>query len=282
MLAAFARAARVLVASPMRHEWLRAAQQSAAVVRARLWQPDRQRLLRRYRDDESAIEGFSEDYAFLIFGLIELFEADGDVEWLRWALMLQSVQTTLFWDEQDGGWFSTTGQDASVLLRLKEDYDGAEPSAASVTVHNLLALSHLASDGAMRDRAGRALERYGSQIGRVARVMPFMLSNVAAWRAPASQAVIVGGGPSDATAAALEAVVAARFLPFTVQIPVMQGETQRVLAELLPWIGAMEAQGGRATAYVCQDFACQAPTSDPAELERQLSAVTGPRLIVGA
>src|SRR5438132_13040998 len=101
--------------------------------------------------------------------------------WLEWAIALQHRQDELFWDESAGGWFSTTGADPSVLLRQKEDYDGAEPSAASVTVRNLLALGHVVGDAALIDRAKRTLERYGPGLGRVARVMPLMLGNLAAW-----------------------------------------------------------------------------------------------------
>ena len=83
---------------------------------------------------------------YLIFGLLELFQADPDPMWLEWAIALQRRQDELFWDEAAGGWFSTTGRDPSVLLRMKEDYDGAEPTASSVSVMNLLVLSHLVDD----------------------------------------------------------------------------------------------------------------------------------------
>ena len=91
---------------------------------------------------------YAEDYAYLIFGLLELFQADGDPAWLEWAVTLQRRQDELFWDDQDGGWFSTTGRDPSVLLRMKEDYDGAEPTASSISVMNLLVLSHLIDESA--------------------------------------------------------------------------------------------------------------------------------------
>ena len=94
--------------------------------------PPTETLLRRYRQGEAGVEAYAEDYAYLIFGLLELFQADGDPAWLEWALTLQRRQDELFWDPADGGWFSTTGQDPSVLLRLKEEYDGAEPAATSV------------------------------------------------------------------------------------------------------------------------------------------------------
>ena len=126
-------------------------------------------LLRRFRDGAAAIEAFSEDYACLVWGLLELFQASGAPEWLEWAIALQRRQDALFWDDADAGWFSTTGRDPSVLLRLKEDYDGAEPSASSVSVLNLLALSHLVSGDEWPARIERTLGRFGAQLGDHAR-----------------------------------------------------------------------------------------------------------------
>ena len=153
MIAAFARAGAQLVASPRRQEWLDAARGAAMALEVRLWQPERRTLLRRYRDGEAAIDGFCEDYACVAWGFLELFQATGEGRWLDRAIELTAIQTERFGDSADGGWFSTTGTDASVLLRLKEDYDGAEPAAASVTVRNLLTLGRLVGDASHLDRA---------------------------------------------------------------------------------------------------------------------------------
>ena len=118
------------------------------------------------RDGEAAVEAFCEDYAFLTWGLLELFQASGDGIWLDRAIELTAIQTELFFDDRDAGWFSTTGTDASVLLRLKEDYDGAEPGAASVTVRNLLVLGDLLGDAASVERAADA-RTVRHQSGRV-------------------------------------------------------------------------------------------------------------------
>jgi uncharacterized protein YyaL (SSP411 family) len=278
MIAACARAARVLVDSPNRARYRAAATAAAEFVHQHLWQPDRHRLLRRYRDGESAIDGFCEDYACMTMGLIELFQSDGDARWLEWALELQQVASSLFSDDADGGWFSTAGDDPSVLLRLKEDYDGAEPSGATVTVRNLLMLSSLTGDASMRERAGRTLERYGPALGRVARVMPFMLGNVAMWHAPSVEIVIAGDEVSP-DRLALERVAAARFLPFAAQIPVSPATRER-LAARLPWVAALGVQAGSASAHVCQDFACQMPVTDPDAFERQLPRPSSSRIIL--
>jgi uncharacterized protein YyaL (SSP411 family) len=270
MIAAFARAARVLVDSPRRDAWRDIAS---------LWRESDRVLLRRFRDGEAAVEAFCEDYACLVHGLIELFQATAGPEWLDWALTLTEIQTAKFWDPADGGWFSTTGEDASVLLRLKEDYDGAEPSAASVTVRNLLTLALLTGESKFRNMAAKSLERYGSELGRVARVMPMMVGNVAAWHSRASQIVIVGAPGIARTS--LERVAAQRYLPFAVQLTLTPGEGQQALSKQLPWLSAMTPVDGKPAAYLCSDFTCQRPVTSADELARLLDSTgEAPRIVL--
>jgi len=266
-IAALARAARVLPDRPGASGWLDAAHDAAAFIRARLWQADSGTLLRRYRDGEAGIAAYAEDYACLVWGLLELFQADGDPNWLSWARELQQRQDALFWDPVDAGWFSTTGADPTVLLRLKEDYDGAEPSASSVSVHNLLTLAHLLDDADARSKAERTLARYGPRAGRAARAIPMMLAALSAWHAGATQIVIVG---SHEAAAPLRAEAARRYLPFALNVPVTPGERQEAIGTLLPFVRAMRTADGKATAYVCRDFACREPVTAAAALAAQL------------
>jgi len=279
MIAAAARAARQLVDSPRRGDWRQAAVRAAESLRAHLWNADRRRLLRRYRDGEAAVDGFCEDYACLAFGLIELFQTTGEMRWLDWAIELTTIQTELFFDTRDGGWFATTGEDPSVLLRLKEDYDGAEPAAASITVRNLVMLGQLVGDASFTDRARVTLERYGTQIGHVVRVMPLMVSNVALWNARRTEVVIVGDRDAAETRA-LESSLAARYLPWTVRVPLAADPAARESSSRLPWLAAMSARDGRATAYVCHEFACREPVTDPEALDREIEEASAHRRII--
>ena len=276
MIAAVARAARVLAAAPTPKPYLDAAIRAATFIEANLWNPHDRRLLRRYRDGEAAIDAYAEDYAYLIFGLLELFQADGDPRWLEWATELQDVQDDLFWDAADGGWFSTTGRDPSVLLRLKEDYDGAEPAASSIAVLNVLTFAHLLGDADDRwtAKAARTLGRFGPRLGGAARVVPMMLAGLSAWHAEHTQVIIVGSRDAEDTQA-MRATVAARYLPFAVVVPIEPtagepGPRQRHLATLMPFVAAMAMREGRATAYVCRDFTCREPAVDPAAVAAQL------------
>ena len=269
MIAAFARAARVLVDRSSSATYLRAAQNAAAFIRTELWNEGDRRLLRRFRDGDAAIDGFAEDYAFLIFGLVELFQADGDAEWLRWAIALQARQDELFWDDQEGGWFSTSGTDATVLLRLKEDYDGAEPAAGSVAVLNLIAMAQLGVDGVRVQPAEQTLARYGPRIGAAARVVPMMLAGLSAWHATHSQIVIVGDRTASETRELL-ATVAQVYRPFASVVQVAPQGQQQAVARILPFVGAMTQREGRATAYVCHNFACLEPVTSAERLQEQI------------
>ena len=132
MIAAAARAARLLDGGDALEQTLsgenpgtrhlRAARRAADFLQRELWDANRQVLRRRYRGGEAAIEGFAEDYAYLTWGLLELFQATGEAPWLDWALVLQDRLDRQFADEERGGWFSTTGQDPYVLVRAKEEY----------------------------------------------------------------------------------------------------------------------------------------------------------------
>jgi len=267
MIAAFARAARVLEGGA---RFLDDARRAAEFVHAKLFDSASGVLLRRYRKGEAGVEGYAEDYAYLIFGLLELFQADGDPRWLEWAQTLQHRQNSLFWDPVEGGWFSTTGKDDSVLLRLKEDYDGAEPAASSISILNLLALSHLSPDESQQIEL--TLGSFASRAARSGRTVPMMLAALSTYHAGMPQVVVVGDRTSDRTQALLD-VVRRHYLPTAVVVPVDTANRER-LDHLLPWMAAMKERDGGATAYVCRDFSCQAPTGDREDFDRQLRVLS--------
>ena len=261
MIAAFARAARALGSDA----FLQTARRAASFLRERMWNADTRTLLRRYRDGDAAIEAYAEDYSGLIFGLLELFQADADPAWLDWAAALQRRQDELFWDEKSGGWFSTTGRDASVLLRMKEDYDGAEPTASSISVLNLLVLSHLIADTVWTDHLERALRSFGDRLENLGRGVPMMSAALSTYHAGVQQvivsrgtAAVPPGGPGDS--ATVEGALANRYLPFAIVLTVTE-EQRRKLKVSLPLVAAMEPVDGKTAAYVCRNFSCRQPVT---------------------
>jgi uncharacterized protein YyaL (SSP411 family) len=261
MIAAFARAGRVL---PHGERYVAIAARAAAFVRDTLWDEKTRSLMRRYRQGHAAVDAYAEDYACLILGLLELFQASGEPAWLEWALVLQRRQDELFWDEKGGGWFSTTGSDRSVLLRLKEDYDGAEPAASSVSACNLMTLAHMTADPVWAARLDATFRMFSARVAGGGRTVPMCLAALSVYHAGMSEVVIVGE-PGDAGYDSLLASMHRRYQPRAVMIPVTPVSRARV-ESLLPWVSEMRAPDGRATAYVCRDFACLMPAHSPDEL----------------
>ena len=271
MIGAFARMSRLLRGRgwdgrSAGEPYLNAARRCAGFVRERMWNARTSVLLRRYRDGSADIEGYADDYAYLIAGLLELFQADAQPMWLEWALALQRRQDELFWDESGGGWFSTTGHDPSVLLRTKETYDGAEPAASSVSVLNLLVLSHLVPDAAWDERIERTLRLFGTRIDQMGRGVPMMAAALSTYLAGAHQIVIVERGDADD---ALERALALMYLPFAVQLRVTK-DSRRALAGSLPFIDAMHPMEGATAAYICRNFTCRQPVTTVDALQHEL------------
>ena len=272
MIAAFARAARVLGGGVLGQDnaedptpaHLLNAVAAATFIRYTMWDSEKKRLLRRYRGGDAAIDAYAEDYAYLIFGVLELFQATGDPEWLAWARQLQSRQDELFWDEAGGAWFSTTGDDPSVLLRMKEDYDGAEPAPSSVAALNGLTLAHLTGERSYAEKAAAAMAAFGGRLQDMGRAVPLMASVLSTSLAAGEQIVIVGRAGSD-DAGKMWLAANQGYRPFSV-ITLVEPQDQQALAAQMPWIADMKMIDGKATAYVCRDFACDAPTTDPADL----------------
>jgi uncharacterized protein YyaL (SSP411 family) len=274
MIAAFARAARVPSTSSLDPtngssgvRYLDAARRAARFMRSALWRADSRTLLRRYRDQRAEIEGYAEDYAYLIFGLLELFQADPRAEWLEWAIELQHRQDELFWDEANGGWFSTTGADPSVLLRVKEEYDGAEPAAGSISVFNLLRLSHLHDERAWRVRIERAFRGASTQLEQAGRAVPMMSAAFSTFVSGVEQIVIVG--EADAAAPLIQEA-RSQYRPFSLTIA-LKPDVQRDLAAVAPFLAGMNPVNGAPAAYVCRDFACRAPVTTPEALKEALA-----------
>ena len=269
MIAATARAGRVLGATdPERGAlWIDRAVRAARFVRSALWRPDTQTLQRRWRAGDAGIEGYCEDYAGVVWGCLELLQATGDPAWLVWAREVQAAQDRLFWDESGAGWFNTTGRDASVLLRLKEEYDGAEPAAGSIAVRNLIELVHLEPDEAASQRIARTLARLGPRLAAGARAVPFMAMNLAAWHRGVTQIVVVGPAGRDDTRA-LHRVVAETYLPSALVLPLDpdRATSPDTLAAALPWLAPLTMRDGAATAYVCRAFTCEQPVTTSAAL----------------
>jgi uncharacterized protein YyaL (SSP411 family) len=265
MISACARAAQVLN-DP---HYARAAQQAARFVEARLYDPQTGTLRRRCREGVAAIDGFADDYAFLIQGLLDLYETTFEAHWLDWARALQERQDAGFWDEEQGGYFSTSGQDTGAIMRLKDSDDGAEPSANAIAALNLLRLAQMTDTPGFRARAERIFATFAGRLAQAPQAMPQMLVAYGVSLDPPRQIVIAGQPDAPDTRALLRAVYD-RFIPNRVLLLADGGLGQQRLAQRLEFVRDLKPIGGQATAYLCENYACQTPVTVAAELGRQL------------
>ena len=261
MISAFARAYQVLNDEDYRETAVRA----AAFVRHRLCDAATGRLHRCFRDGETAAEGYAEDYAFLIQGLLDLYEADFDPAHLEWALALQGTLDELFWDAENGGYFSTIADAADVLVRMKETHDGAEPSANSVAALNLLRLGAITGSDAYPAHAEAIFKRSGLRLRDASEGLPQMLASFS-YRCDTPRQIVIAGDRDAADTRALLRAAQGSFRPNKIVLLADGGAGQDFLARFRPSILEMRKQDGRAAAYVCENMACQRPVTDAAAL----------------
>jgi hypothetical protein len=276
MISAFARAAQILPTAPdalapseERKAYAGAAVRAAEFVLSHM--RIRGRLRHGWFEGRPTAEGFLDDYAFLAAGCLDLFEATGDSRWLEEAIALHEVLEEYHWDHADGAYFTTASDGEALLAREKPDYDGAEPSGNSVALLNLLRLHELTTDDRYRQRAETGLRALAGSLGGAPLAVPKLLGALD-FQLDRSKTVVVIA-PEDGTGtAALEAAIARTFVPNRALAIVPAGAAQRRLAPLVPLVADKRAQGGRATAYVCENRVCAVPTSDPEVLAGQLSS----------
>jgi uncharacterized protein len=266
MISAFAHAAQVIDDS----RYLEIATRAANFLRRNLYEEKSKLLYRSYREGRSNIEGFADDYAFVVQGLLDLYAASFDVEWLRWAIELQHTQDRLFFDEKNGGYFSNSGRDESVFVRLKDDNDGAEPAASSVAALNLLRLSQIYDESELAERAKKTVNAFAAILLQFPSGMPHMLVAVENSLGKPRQVVIAGKKDSPATKALLKEV-RGHLLPNTIVILADANEGQKYLGETNEAIRAMSLVEGKPAAYVCENFTCKAPITDVKTLSNLLS-----------
>ena len=262
MISAYARAYSVL-GNP---EYLLAATKAASFLKKNLTHPKKQTLLRSFREQPSEIDAFAADYAFLIQGLLDLYSAGFDTEWLQWAKKLQRTQDTLFWDNGSGSYFASHADDDSVIVRLKESYDGAIPSENSVAALNLLRLSAMLNSERWQVQAQQILQNFSSPMERTPTAVPQMLVALDfALQKP--QQIVIAGKQHARDTRALMKIVNADSRPHSVVLLADGKAGQDFLGKHSDAYGAMVPRDGKATAYICEDFVCELPTNDPEQVE---------------
>jgi len=265
MISAFALGGAVLEEP----RYAEAATRAAEFLSTQMWDPQTRILKRRYRQGDAAIPGFLDDYAMFAQALLDLYEAQFDLRHLELAIRLTERQMELFEDPAAGGFFSSGAGDTSLVMRVKEDYDGAEPSGNSVAVMNLLRLAQITNRMAFWESAQRTLAAFGSRLSHAPVALPRMLAACEFLLGQPRQVVIVGDRDAADTRALLRTLLV-NFAPNRVTLLVDSPETRRLLAAGIPAIAAMDKLEGRAAAYVCRNSTCQLPVSETKQLAELL------------
>lgn len=263
---------------------------TANFVKQYLYDEDSKTLLHScYRAEDGSvtqirqpIKGFLDDYAFLIKGLLDLYEASLDGSWLKWAQELQQTQNKLFWDDKNGGYYTCSADDSTVVLRLKEDQDGAEPSGNSVSCHNLQRLAAYADKSASaeggtqeREMAKKILIAFAKRLNDSPTALPEMMSALMFYNDSPTQ-VLITGGRGDPRTLALVAAVRTRLLPGRVLCladPSDASGTSAGMSDIL--LNRVRSIGEVPTAYVCRRYACSLPVTDVKQLESLLDETPG-------
>jgi len=251
MISAFARAFQAWETPP----YLEAAQHAADFIQAHLYDAHSATLYRRYREGQAAVEGLAEDYAFLIQGLLDLYEASFNPAWLNWAVALQERQNTLFWDDLNGGFFQTPAHAPAPLGRVKDTDDGAEPSASSVSVLNLLRLALLADRPEYREKAERTLAAFSEPLAQAPHALPAMLAGLDFLTGNPMQ-IIVAGPLSAAGTRTLLRDLRQPYLPAKILQRSDGGSRPVFSAPSNP----IEDQ---AIVYLCEHGVCRPPITNP-------------------
>ncbi len=248
--------------------YLQAAQKALSFILDNL-QPREGYVLRRYRENEAAHPGYLDDYAFLIWALVEAFQTAFDPVYLEQALTFTHSMVDQFWDQQSSGFFFTGRENEVLITRTKDAQDGAIPSGNSVAALNLLQLARLTGDNQLEDKASALVQLFARDISEYPTAHTQMLQALDFMIGP-SREVVVAGGPDTKGVRAMMEFIHRKFLPNQVTLLVSGDYSQDRLFEFVPFVRGMTTVDGKATAYVCQQFACRSPITDLTELKRVL------------
>jgi uncharacterized protein len=265
MIVALAKAGRAFHEST----YIAAAERALQFINDNLKNPDG-RLLARFRDGHAAHLGYLDDYAFLTWACIELYEATFQPEYLAAAVQLQDETIRLFWDERSGGFYFYGSDAETLIVRPKEVYDGATPSGNSVAALNLVRLGRLTGNTEYERLAGELFSAFADHVGHYPMGHTMLLMALQLAHGKGREMVVVGSSEHPETQAVLGRIQSL-FLPDTVLIHRPTDAPKAAeLAALCPYVEDQVAVDGKPTIYICENFACQQPLTDVEEAIRRL------------
>jgi len=224
------------------------------------------RLLARYREGQADFTAYLDDYAFLTWGLIELYETTFKAEYLKNALELTEQMLNLFWDEESGGLFFNGKDSEEHIVRFKEIFDGALPSGNSVAALNLIKLFRITGNIKFSDKGWQIFSAFAEKVSSNPSAYAFLLTSLLLAFDSSREIVIVGNVNERETQAFIDKI-RSYYMPGTVTIVKQDGMEGQMLEELIPFVKDMKQIDNKATLYLCENYACKAPTTNMNEIE---------------
>ncbi len=260
MIAAFARASQAL----QEPQYAKAAEKAANFILLKMKSKDGS-LLHRYRDGEAKLPAHVDDYAFFIWGLLELYEATFDPAWLKAAIGLNQYLIAHYWDNKNGGFFFTSNQGEALITRTKEIHDGAVPSGNSIAMNNLLRLGRITANPDLEKKAAQIAKSFSSSVRSAPSAYTMLMQAVDFAIGPSYEIVIAGNPEADDTKNMLKEL-GKRFVPNKVVLMRPTSGEEPDISKIAEFTKYQKSLDGKATAYVCLNYLCKTPTTDPAKM----------------
>jgi uncharacterized protein YyaL (SSP411 family) len=255
MIAALARAS-IIFQEP---SYLKAAKKSSEFVLNKISKDGK--LLKRFRNNKAAINAHLDDYAFISWGLLEIYEASFEAEYLSKCIDLMNIMVDDYWDDKNGGFFLGSDQSEKLIVRTKTAYDGAIPSGNSVAVMNMLKLSRITGDVKWADLAEKTIRAFSEDIHRAPTGYTLMLSAFLFDTNKSKEIVIVGNGKDDKTIEFINAI-RSEYAPHKVLLLKDTSLNYNQLEQFANWTSTQYSIDEKPTAYICKNFACNQPTNN--------------------
>ncbi len=267
MIAALAKAGKVF-AEP---DYTAAAEKALGFIEANLFQNGR--LMARWREEETKYKAYLDDYAYLLWAYTELYENTFHPAYLKKGKILLEQLISLFWDEQDGGFFFTGKDSETLITKEKEIYDGALPSGNGVAAVMLTKMAYLTGETAYLDKTETMYFSFYGALDGYAAASPFFMQSLLLTAYPTKEVVVIGAADDPERTAFLQKLEA-RFLP---DVTILAAGQPGDFAETAPFAANYRQIDGKTSVYICENFACQQPTTDLHKaLEEMQGAGTGP------
>ncbi|MEO8447037.1 MAG: thioredoxin domain-containing protein, partial [bacterium] len=245
-------------------EYLTSAKSAVSFIKKNLYRKESKTLLHRFRDGESKIDGTLEDYAFLISGLIEMYESCFEMEYLTFAIELNRICLEKFYDNENAGFFDVSGEGKDIVLKTKDTYDGAEPSGNSIQIMNLLRIGFISDDKDMIEKAERSLKLFSNDLSKLSFSSPQMLCDLSFYLYSPKE-IILSGNADDKKFMELKTIIDQTFIPNKVVM-----HSGKELEKISAFIANIIADNKNAAAYVCENYVCSLPVADAGKLSELL------------